>query len=244
MENASLKSRLLELLRRARADEQALISSLTADEKAATGTPERWSAKDLLAHIAYWRERLTQRLAARARGESFSGLSDSEVDAENATVFEAHRELSWEHVQADAARVFDQLVALVSQFGEEELSDPTPVGWYDYRALLAAIVGNSFTHPETHIAGFYLERGDLARARQLQENMADAIVRIDSSPKARGAALYNLACFYALNGESAKAIELLRQALPLRADLVEWSKQDPDLVSLRELPEYQALYEK
>ncbi len=244
MENVPLKSRLLDLLRRAHTDEQALVSSLTAEEKAAAGTPERWSAKDLLAHITYWRDRLTQRLAARARGESFSGLTDREVDEENAVVFEAHREQSWEEVQAYAERVFDQLIALVSQFGEQELTDPTPVGWYDNRSLLAAIVGNSFTHPETHVAGFYLERGDLAHARQMQEDMADALVGIDGSPKTRGAALYNLACFYALSGESAKAIELLRQALPLRADLVEWSKQDTDLVSLRKLPEYQALYEK
>ncbi len=244
MENVPLKSRLLELLRRAHTDEQALVSSLSAEERAAAGTPEHWSPKDMVAHITYWRERLTQRLTARARGESFSELTDGEVDERNAEIFETHRERGWDQVQAYAERVFDQLVALITQFSEQELSDPTPVGWYNNRSLLESIVGNSYMHPETHVAGFYLERGDLPRARQMQEDMAEALIHIDGSSNLRATALYNLGCFYALTGESAKAIELLRQALPLRADLVEWSKQDTDLVSLHALPEYQGLYEK
>jgi hypothetical protein len=243
MENVPVKPRLLELLRRARTDEQALLSSLNLEERAATGTPERWSAKDLVAHVTFWEERMMQRLAGRARGESFSDLTDGEVDEVNAEVLKKSRNLSWEQVQADSERVFNQLLAMVSRFSEQELTDPTPVGWYRNRSLLASIVGNSFTHPQTHVSWFHLQRRDLTRAREIQEAMEEAQVDIDSSPDSRAVALYNLACFYALRGEPGKAIELLRQALPLRADLVEWSKQDTDLASVRDLPEYQALYE-
>jgi DinB superfamily len=243
MENAPVKSRLIEMLRRARADQEALLSSLSAEELGAAGTPERWSAKDLMAHIAFWEERMMQRLAARARGESFSELSDGEVDGVNAGVFEENRGRSWDQVQADAERVFDQLIAMVSQYGEPELTDPAPVGWYRDRSLLASIVGNSFTHPQMHISWFHLQRGDIARAREMQEAMAKAQVDMDGSPDSRALAFYNLACFYALIGEPVRAVQLLRQALPLRADLVEWSRQDPDLASLHDRADYQALYE-
>ena len=182
-----------------------------------------------------------QRLAERARGESLSDLTDGEIDEVNAQVFERNRNRSWAEVQAEAERVFNQLLAVVSQFGEQELSNPTPVGWYNNRSLLASIVGNSYTHLLTHVSWFHLQRGDVVRAKEIQEAMARALVDIDGSAESRAIALYNLGCFYALSGDPGKAIELVRQALPLRADLVEWSKRDPDLASLRDLPEYQAL---
>ena len=53
---------------------------------------------------------------------------------------------------------------------------------------------------------------------------------------------YNLACYYALAGETARAIETLRDALHLHPDLLGWSKEDTDLASLRDDPNYKALY--
>jgi hypothetical protein len=45
-------------------------------------------------------------------------------------------------------------------------------------------------------------------------------------------------------GEKEKAIERLKQALDLNPELTEWSKEDPDLASIREEPECLALYER
>jgi len=52
-----------------------------------------------------------------------------------------------------------------------------------------------------------------------------------------------LACFYAANGQLEQALVILPEALRLQPDLVEWSKEDADLISLHNLPAYQALYE-
>ena len=49
------------------------------------------------------------------------------------------------------------------------------------------------------------------------------------APAWRGTIRYNLACHYALRGESAKAIATLAQALHSNPDLTEWSQQDSDL---------------
>jgi hypothetical protein len=39
-----------------------------------------------------------------------------------------------------------------------------------------------------------------------------------------------------------EAISNLRESYGLNPSLVEWSKQDPDLDPIREMPEFQALY--
>lgn len=57
-----------------------------------------------------------------------------------------------------------------------------------------------------------------------------------------GANYYNQACIYALSGKSPAAIEALGEALRLEPQLIEWSKQDSDLASLRDEPGYMALY--
>ena len=45
--------------------------------------------------------------------------------------------------------------------------------------------------------------------------------------------LYNLACHSALAGDLDDARRLLGTALTRRPDLVDWARQDPDVVELR-----------
>ena len=247
MENAPTRAGLLELLHQAYAEEHKFVAGLSDAERAETGTRERWSAKDLLAHISYWRDRLRHNLALKAHGRNVPEaeqppLDLAETDEVNAQVFDMNHERTFDEVQGDAERIFRELVAQLDAFSDMELTDPNPSGWFANRSLASTISGSSFEHVLTHISYWHLERGDRVRARELQERAVDAIQKFDPSPNSRAAAIYNLACFHALMGESDRAVELLREALPMRPDLVDWSKQDPDLVSLRELPEYQALY--
>jgi hypothetical protein len=77
----------------------------------------------------------------------------------------------------------------------------------------------------------------------MQEELTEQLGRYGDQLVPRGEALYNLACFYAVSGQADRALALLPEALRLRPDLIEWSKEDTDLVSLHSLPGYQALYE-
>ena len=52
---------------------------------------------------------------------------------------------------------------------------------------------------------------------------------------------YNVACLYALEGESVKAIDCLEQAVDAGFGMRDWVEQDPDLGSLRTHPRYQTL---
>ena len=57
----------------------------------------------------------------------------------------------------------------------------------------------------------------------------------------RGTTKYNLACYYALEGDVQAAIGILTEAFELNPKLLPWAEQDTDLDSLRALEEFKAL---
>src|SRR5215472_16781387 len=93
------------------------------------------------------------------------------------------------------------------------------------------------------MVAFSMQRGDRETAVQLQEALLEEARRVNLPPGTLGIALYNQACFYAMNGWHARALSLLPEALQLRPTLVEWSRHDHDLDGLRADPRFQALYE-
>ena len=241
MEPSQLKASLIELLTRAQSDQRELLAALRDDERAAIGTPERWSIKDMVLHIAFWKNRQLERMTAAAQGETPVELEHFEQV--NARVFEEWRERPWQAVIDESERIFDALVAQVREFDPAALADPNRYAWQEGRSLLASLVGNGFWHPESHIAQFYVDRGDVPRATRMQAALTEQLGQYGDQLVPRGEALYNLACFYAASGQTDQALALLPEALRLQPDVVEWSKEDPDLVSLHDLPAYQALYE-
>ena len=72
--------------------------------------------------------------------------------------------------------------------------------------------------------------GDMDKARQWAER---AMALAPNDPSTR----YNLACFYATNGESEKALDLLENSIQSRS----WIENDPELDSLRHIPRYRSI---
>ncbi len=239
MDDTALKTRLLDVLQEAHTAAQGFVDNLTDLERAAAGTPQRWAAKDLVAHATFWIECQSQSLAAATRGENPPNLDDYEKL--NQETFEARRHRSWADVNIDLNRAFEALVEKVHRLTEADLSNPDRFTWQKGRPIWIPLIGTAYLHPQAHFADFYLKRGDLQRATQIQETVTRHMSQLDGAT-GRGMALYNLACFYAAAGKPAKALELLPEALRLDPSLVEWSKQDPDLVPLHDEPAYKALY--
>ena len=235
-----LKPKLLDLLQRARKEEQAFVSNLLDDERAAEGTLEQWSAKDMMAHIAAWKERMAQNLAAVARGEAPRRTED--IDEANAEIFEEHQHRSWAEILEYAKQAYRMLVETVQAMDEEKLTTGEVLPWQDGRPLWRFIAGNGYTHPILHMAQFYSDRGEADHATEIMEEAAGLLAQFDESSDWQGIVRYNLACHYALAGQKEKAISELRQALRLNPELTAWSKQDPDFASVRQEAEYQALY--
>ena len=56
--------------------------------------------------------------------------------------------------------------------------------------------------------------------------------------------LYNLACNYALMGETERALACLEKANLEGMSIAEWAENDSDLDSLRGMPRFQALMDR
>ncbi len=239
MAEISLKAQIIEVLQRARGIHEAFIRELTEVERAKVGLPDNWAAKDILEHATFWQECTVQRLDAIARNETPPNFDDFE--RLNQDAFEARRHRPWSQVSEDIIRAFEAVTAHVQKCAEADLAEPGRYPSQPGVPLWRSIVGNAYMHPVAHFADFYLKRGEPQRAIQLQETMVERVSQL-ADGNWRGTAIYNLACFYALAGEAEKALGLLADSLRMEPSLVEWSKQDPDLISLHELPTYQALY--
>jgi hypothetical protein len=55
---------------------------------------------------------------------------------------------------------------------------------------------------------------------------------------------YGIACVEALRGRRADALRSLRAAIEARPEIVEWAREDEDLASLRDDPEFEALLQR
>jgi quercetin dioxygenase-like cupin family protein len=79
-----------------------------------------------------------------------------------------------------------------------------------------------------------LMRSDPDSARQILE---EGLAAWPESPTIH----YNLACLDALQGDAEAALRSLRRALQLRPEVVQWAREDEDLATLRDWPEFAEL---
>ncbi|TET30229.1 MAG: DinB family protein [Anaerolineales bacterium] len=239
MTGSSYKDNLGKLLADVRAEEQTLWDSLNDDEHNVAGEIDRWAPKDHLAHATFWTERLVKQLQAAAGGEPPGSIEDYQKT--NDEVYETNKDRSWEDILAWAEEVSRQFHTAFDAVSEEMLQDiPGPEGTGSL-PLWQNVAFTGAYHPMHHIADIYLERGDIQGAQAVQERVAEGLAGLDESDAWQGRTQYNLACFYALHDKSERALALLKTAMKYSPNLVEWSKQDSDLDTLRELLEFQAM---
>jgi Protein of unknown function (DUF1706) len=234
------KTFLLGLLKQAHEMELSFTDALSDQERAQIGTLEEWSAKDMTCHNAAWKARLADNLLAVSEARSPTRTED--VNHQNETFFREHHGKTWDEALRMAAGAFQRVVAQVDSLGEQELESCEEFPWQRDRPLWRLIVGNSYIHPIAHMAEFYRNRGNRENAGKMIGEMARSMAGLDGSPVWQGNVKYNLACHHALLGAKAEAIRELLESLVLDPELADWSKQDPDLDSIRGEPEYQAIY--
>ena len=100
---------------------------------------------------------------------------------------------------------------------------------------------------------YLLQNPDDARGRMIYAHMlclignpeqgkVEAQAAIDAAP-GDSVMAYNAACLYAKLGETRRALDTLRQAIDAGVKNFQWMRHDPDLNSLREIPEFIAMTE-
>jgi len=237
----TMKAKLHEMLTRAQSEFETFVGGLSDEERATIGEKTRWSAKDNLAHMAYWLRHTNEVFAALRNGTELPA-DDENFQPINERVFAEWRDRPWAEVIAEARGAYVQLIADVADSTEEELTDPEHFPQLSDGPLSRRVLGSAVGHPAEHYSQFYLEHGKLERATETQTQLVAAIHTVFGMSEEYGDAMYNLGCFYAKTGQSDAAIDALRQSFPLHTWLIEWSRHDSDLDSIRDLSAFQALY--
>jgi hypothetical protein len=236
---ATQAEKLTDLLNYIRRETDDYYSSLPEAERVADGTWEVWAPKDVLAHLYFWQNNLLQLMDGLQQPPS----EEEPFMERNRKNFLRFVDRPWAEVNAAYTRSLDDILARISTFSDDELMTPGAfpriVG---NNTLQGTILGNTYSHTATHISELVGKRDGFASGQALQERAVAKLIAFDPSPRPKGVALYNLACSYALGGNTERAVELLREAFPLRPDLVEFSKEDTDFDAIRNQPEFQALY--
>lgn len=237
------KVMLRQLLAEAYARELAFVEGLAPEERERVGTYEEWSARDLLAHNAAWKQWAAAELAAAQGGDVGRG-PDLDLEHENARIYAAHAGQSWDEIVAVSADAQAALLGALELLTEDQLVQELQRQWLERRPAWRAFTACGYIHPLVHLSEAYRKLGDIGEAAALLAALGQPLAPLDAGDPWQGQLAYNQACSAALLGQVEPALAHLHTALRLNPALVDWSREDADLASLRGLPEYAALYDR
>ena len=152
-----LRVGLLDLLRLANREEQTFVEKLSEKERSVIGTYDQWSVKDVIAHVAAWKERTAQELAAVTSGGPRP--EGDNLEQINSRIFEKHLEFTWNEVLALSKRAYEALCKQVETMTEEDLTNAKAIEWYDGPVWRLSI-DDGYSHPLSHFAECYTRRGE------------------------------------------------------------------------------------
>jgi tetratricopeptide (TPR) repeat protein len=228
MADKDLKKRLLQTLV-ASQDRERELEKLSDDVRT---DPERWTAKDHVAHLAHWRRHAADVLTAVRTGTPPPHVDDEQ--AVNARVQAANRARPAEQVKEDARVSYAELGRAIEDCSEEELLKPRPGREKD--SVWEVVPGNGHLHLGEHLGFWYEAQGDDRAAEQAQLWTLEVHEAAFSDPKSLSVGRYNLGCYYARHGRTAEALPHIKRSLELNPDLKEWARTDRDLDGVRDDP--------
>ena len=231
----SLKSSLVSLIDYSRTVEADFLRELTEPEVEATGAPDQWSAKDLVAHVTTWRERGTEELLAVRAGVVPPDLQ--EFDGVNRAIYFENRDQTWKALRGRGEAAWQAFTSAIAELPDDLLTTAY-ADLTQTRPVWRRITVEAGTHPTLHFSEYAMRHGRGHSARRWMEGLTPRLLAVDSSPEWHGVVHYNLACHLALSGQSEAALESLATSLDLNPSLREWSTQDPDLASLHQDPHF------
>lgn len=240
----SLKTKLRDLLHHIRDIQLNFHTHLSESERTRVGTLEDWSAKDNLFHNMFWANYHLKRLETFERDGVWPEREDGgDFDKTNAAIFATYQHQSWDEAHAAIRDQYAHTDAYLARTSDDELLAEVEFEGQP-RAKWRIVAGDSVMHPMSHLWEYLHQHGQHDLLDDLfGESFTARLLALSDDDQWQGTTLYNLACIYALSGNTDRAISQLGQALKLNPGLVEWSKQDSDLESLRDEPAFQALYE-
>lgn len=237
MDHQELKEAMLDLFKGMRQELDTLIGELTEDKKNARGSMQAWSAKDMLAHLAFWGSHFNLQVEKALAGEHVPAAGDY-YEILNDGVLLRNMDRPFEEVRREEEDAYKKTISLLESFSADELADTEKFEFLNKRCLLDSALGTACWHVLAHIGDYYVHQGQLKRAEALHLATTE---KLKAFPGWKANATYNLACFYAQNGMKAKALENLESAFKERPELKDWAQKDTDLKPVWEEAQFRVL---
>jgi hypothetical protein len=120
------KAKLLQELREARAEWDALMAEVGEGRMTEAGATGYWSVKDVMAHLTAYTRWFVNAAESHPRGEAPppDGTEGMSVEDKNQFYYQQTKDLSLAEVQAESKRVYDGLIRNVEGFSEEFITQP------------------------------------------------------------------------------------------------------------------------
>ncbi len=144
MDDVVTKAGLLERIRAARAEWEALLAGIAPERLSEPGVTGDWSVKDIVAHVGFWERSVLDGLRTGNRG------LQGEVDEINERVFRANRDRPLDEVLAEEREVYRQLLETIEALPEDALAAPDRFPWTGGRPVWVLIAGNTYWHYPEH----------------------------------------------------------------------------------------------
>jgi hypothetical protein len=197
----------------------------------------RWSARDQLAHLGWWRTRSAAVIASVRTRAELPPVAGSDNE-QNAVIYAATKDRSAADIKRDTAGSWTSLRAALEASADEDLVEPHPE--YPELEVWEAVPGMA-GHLGAHLMSWFMETGDVVRAEAAAKWAYELECSFFPPGVKRAEAKYNLACFYSRAGRAEEAMPLLLDSLRDSSELKSWAREDPDLAAIRDDPRFREL---
>ena len=222
--------KLLQIIEWVYKEEQDLRDKLTDKEYSETGTFNKWSAKDIIAHTSFWKLLRAKSIDAVLRGVTPAEIGDFQKINEG--VFREYINHSWDDIIDYSKKAYNSLKKIINTSTSEDLNSEKTFPLQGNMPIWKIIIIYCCLHPLDHLGKYYANRNQTYYAINLWKEAIDLLERLPASSGIIGNAKYNLSRFYALSGQKFIAIRTLNQAVQLNPKLIKRSTEDPDLIIL------------
>ena len=217
------KQKLLQLIDWTYSEEKVLVEKLSEEERLVLGTLNKWSAKDLIAHTSFWKQKRMQDINNALCGKSPQKIENiNEIIKE---VFEGNKNRTWDDITNYSLDIYQNLIKTVSAASSNDLTNEQTYPW-------KMIIIYCCMHPIGHLDKYYVNRNQRFYSINLWKEIFEYLEKLPASPGILGTIKYNLASHYSISGDDFMATRILKESLILNPKLEKHAIEDPGLSSL------------
>lgn len=114
---------------------------------------DRWTRKDVLAHVGWWSDHSVRIITALRAGDvPYQRDPNFDIDTQNRSIRDEFRDRDADEMRSFEAAAFERLVGAVEAASEEELFTAGRYPWLEGESLAAAVEWDATKHYPDHLA--------------------------------------------------------------------------------------------